>query len=99
MFRATFMLLAFVTLAGGFMAAVIDGTRSLGAGRLVFSSAGDVLLPRFPNIPILLYKAHPWLWDPVGEQLLRLPSCVFLGGLGVVLLLLMGRGPRKRSFA
>ena len=99
MFRATFMLLAFISLAGGFIAAVIDGVRSLGAGRLVFSSTGEVLLPRFPNIPILLYKAHPWFWDPVGDQLMRLPICVFLGGLGVVLFLLMSRRSRKSSFA
>jgi hypothetical protein len=98
MFRAIFTLLAFVSLAGGFIAAVMDGVRSLGAGRLVFSSTADVLLPRFPNIPILLYKAHPWLWDPVGNQLMRLPICVCLGGLGVVLFLLMRRRSRKTSF-
>ena len=99
MFRAIFMILAYVSLAGGFIAAVIDGTRSLGAGRMVLGSTGDVLLPRFPNLPILLYKAHPMLWDPVGDQIMRLPFCLSLGGLGVLFLLLMGRKSGKKRFA
>ena len=99
MFRAIFTILAYISLAGGFMAAVIDGTRSLGAGRMVLTSTGDVVLPRFSNLPIWLYKAHPFLWDPVGDQIMRLPLCLSLGGLGVLFLLLMGRKPRKNSFA
>ena len=99
MFRAIFTLLSYVTLAGGLVAAVIDGTHSLGAGRLMLSSVGEVALPRFPNLPIWLYKLHPWLWEPVGEQLMRFPLCLFLGGVGVLCFMLKGRHSSSGGFA
>ena len=68
-------------------------------GGMTFTSTGDVLQPRFPNLPNLLFKAHPVLWDPIGVQLMRLPLCLFLGGLGLLLLVILGRKPEKRGFA
>ena len=99
MLRGVFTIISYFCLAGGFVAAVIDGTRSLGMGGMAFTTAGDVLQPRFPNLPLLLFKAHPMLWDPIGVQVMRLPLCLFLGTLGLLLLMIIGRKPEKRGFA
>ncbi len=99
MLRGVFTIISYVCLAGGFVSAVIDGTRSLGMGVMIFTSTGAVLQPRFPNLPNLLFKAHPVLWDPIGVQLMGLPICFFLGGLGLLLLMIVGRKPERRGFA
>jgi len=99
MFRGIFMIVSYICLAGGFIAVVMDGTRSLGMGSLFLTSTGDLVQVRFPNLPATLFSLHPLLWDPVGQQIMRLPVCIVLGGLGLVLLMIAGRKPEGRGFA
>jgi hypothetical protein len=99
MFRAVFMIVSYLSLAGGFMAAVVDGSRSLGTGGLYLTYTGDVIQGRFPGLPSLLHKVHPFLWDPLTVQVMRLPLCIFLGGFGLLLVVILGRRSEKVGFA
>ena len=99
MFRAVFIIVSYLCLAGGFVVAVMDGTRSLGMGSLFLTSTGEFVQSRLPNLPVTLFRLHPLLWDPVGQQIMRLPMCLFLGGLGLLILIIASRKPERRGFA
>jgi hypothetical protein len=89
--------LAFAVLAAGFVAAVMDGARSLANGELAYAKLGAtahrLLNERFLLIqPALERHVHPLLWDPVVLNLLLLPTSLTLLVLGLVLYRL-GRRP------
>ena len=88
----------FLLIAAAFVAVVIDGIRSIAAGRLVLmplGQAGYSLFPKtFPLIePGVVRHVHPALWDPLLLNLFTLPTWLVTGVLGL-LLLWLGRRPQ-----
>ena len=99
MLRVLFLIAAYLCLTGGFVAAVIDGARSIGAGALSLTYAEDVLRPRFPGLQAMLDNISPWLWDPLMVQIMRVPLGLLLSLVGLVLLLLVRRRAGYDRFA
>lgn len=99
MIRFLFRFVGFWLLAGGFVALIVDGTRSIAASALVFTSMGDAW---FALSPDSLEQAEasgrtgmPEVWNNAILPLLSLPAFLILVVLGVGLLSL-GR-VRERS--
>ena len=84
MLRLLLRIAGLLTLAAGFVALVVDGTRSIAAGALLLTPFGEVLTTKLPVIQqAIVRNVHPLLWDPVATDLLRLPIWLVLalGGL------------------
>ncbi|MFG1401649.1 hypothetical protein [Xanthobacter sediminis] len=100
MLRFLLRFVGFWLVAGGFVALIVDGTRSIAASRLVFTSAGDawsVLAPQ--NLELAQTQAAvaaPWLWPQVMVPALSLPASVLLVLVGLVLLGLGRQRERSR---
>ena len=77
-------------LASGFVAFVLDGTRSIAARRLAIldiAELGMLLAPHsMEDLRLWVEKLHPWAWDPVLLGALRLPAFLGLTALGCLLL-------------
>ena len=87
MLRFVLRLAGLFTLAAGFAALVIDGTRSIAAGALLLTPFGELLKSRLPTLQqVIGHDLHPLLWDPVATGLLRLPVWVVLAAGGALLL-------------
>jgi hypothetical protein len=98
MIRFLLRLLGFLILAGGFVALVIDGTRSIAAGAAAFTPAATSWAAASAET---LESARAFVADlgsPIAADafsgLLSLPTFAVLGGIGV-LLMLLGRRPRR----
>lgn len=96
MLRFLIRLLGYLAIAGGFVALVIDGARSIANGALLFTPLGEILLTLLPSRYPLLQPAvernlHPLLWDPVLLSLMRAPSALVGLALGFLLLWLGAR--------
>lgn len=99
MFRFLFRFAGLWLLAGAFVALVIDGTRSITAGRMIVTPAADAWLAVHPASIEGLRAAGerslpPWLWDLASVYVLNAPLWAVLGVLGA-LFILIGR-PRAR---
>ena len=91
MFRFLVRMLGLLLLAAGFVGFVIDGTRSIANGRLIFAPLGEVLFAAFPKMfpliePAVTRHVHPALWDPVLLNFFLLPASVVAFVLGAILL-------------
>ena len=80
-------------LAGGFVALVVDGTRSLAGGSLYVTTLGSVLQALWPvAFPALrsavLSRLPTFVWDPLLVFLLMTPVGVALCGLGAAFIVL-----------
>ena len=80
-------------LAGGFVALVVDGTRSLAGGSLYVTTLGSVLQTLWPvAFPALrseiLSRLPTFVWDPLLAFLLLTPVGVALCGLGAAFIVL-----------
>ena len=80
-------------LAGAFVAAIIDGTKSIAAGgfeRTTFGQTWDNIHQESkPAVKAFLdRRAGPWLWKSGIQVVLDQPTWLVLGGLGTVLVLL-----------
>lgn len=89
MIKAIFRMLAFLLLAAGFVAAIMDGARSLANSTLDYARLGATALQVFGERYLLLQPAverhvHPALWDPVLLNLMLLPTSLVLLVLGLV---------------
>ena len=98
MIRFLLRFTGFWLLAAGFVALIVDGTRSIAAGEIMLTPLGSTAIWLFPaKFPILQPAVerhlHPWLWDPLLVSLLLTPTFLALGGLG---LLLFAAGLRRR---
>ena len=96
--------LGVILIAAGFVGIVIDGTRSIANGTVMFTPLGEVALRVFGERYLLLQPAierhvHPLLWDPILLALTRLPGSVVAFLLGVVLLWLGQKRPQPIGFA
>jgi len=93
-------LIGYLFVAGGFIAAVLDGARSIANSAPRFTALGDtvaaVLHERYALIqPAIERNIHPLLWDPVLLTLLRMPVALVALFLGFCLLWL-GQKPQPR---
>ncbi len=98
MTKFVFRITAFLLLAAGFVAAVMDGARTLANSTLSYASLGETAMRLLGDRFLLIQPAverllHPLLWDPVLLKLWLLPTSVMLLGLGFVFYRL-GRRPR-----
>ena len=94
MIRFLLRLIGFLSLAGGFVALVIDGARSIAAGALSWTSAEAAWAAWSPAT---LAKTHAALGsapglDPAFGFILSLPAFAPLVVLGILLMLLGRRG-------
>jgi hypothetical protein len=104
MFRFLFRFFGLWLLAGAFVALVIDGTRSITAGRIVVMSVADAWLAVHPAslewLKLAAERDLPvWLWDPVLLYVLSAPLWLGLGVLGLILALLGRRRPRPIGYS
>jgi hypothetical protein len=104
MFRFLARFLGFILIAAGFVGLVIDGTRSIANGTLMFTPLGAVGFRVFGERYLLLQPAierhvHPALWDPVVLTLTLLPASALGIALGVLLLWLGQKRPEPIGFA
>lgn len=89
--------IGFLAVATGFVALIIDGTRSLADSRLTYTPVRSIVEPfagaRLADFGAMIQRdIHPLLWDPVLVTLLNLP----LAAVGLVLgFLLMRLGQPK----
>ncbi len=93
-------LIGYLFVAAGFIAAVLDGARSIANSAPRFTAFGDtvasVLQERYAVIqPAIERNIHPLLWDPVLLTLLRMPVALVALFLGFCLLWL-GQRPQPR---
>jgi hypothetical protein len=96
--------LGLILIAAGFVGIVIDGTRSIANGAVMFTPLGEMAFRVFGERYLLLQPAierhvHPLLWDPVILNLTLLPGSVVAFLLGIVLLWLGQKPPEPIGFA
>jgi len=93
MIRFIFRFLGFLILAGGFIALIYDGTKSIAGKSFVFTPVGQIWNNVHANSLLLLQPAlerhvSPFLWDPVMLTILTAPAWLVLGILGGILMLI-----------
>jgi hypothetical protein len=90
MARLLTRLVGLLLLAGGFIALVADGTRSIAGGGLLVTSLGAGLAESFPaawrGLESAISARSAFLWDPVATTLAMAPVSLTLGGVGAALL-------------
>jgi hypothetical protein len=104
MFRFLFRFIGLWLLAGAFVALVIDGTRSITAGRVVIMPMVEAWLAIHPGSldwlkTVVERDVAPRLWDPVVLSVLYAPLWAVLGALGAVLVVLGRRRPRPIGYS
>lgn len=99
MFRFLGRLLGFPLMAGGFVALVYDGARSIANNGLRMTSLSEVLFALFKDkagaLQASVEGVAPWLWNLLVLPLTLAPAALIGLGLGAVLLWLgqPGREP------
>ncbi len=95
MLRIFIRFIGLLLLAGGFVALIVDGTRSLAGGDLFVTTLSRGARDLFPAGLSALQRSvehvSAFLWDPVIATLLHAPVSVAFGGLGALLILLSQR--------
>ncbi len=100
MFRLLLRLLGLCLLATAFVFLIGDVTRSVAGGRLYVTPLGERLMALAPGKLALTQafverQIHPFLWDPVLVDLMRLPVWLAVGAIGC-LAIWLGRKPAPR---
>ena len=90
MLRLFFRLSALAEIALAFALLVKDATRSIAGDELALTSLGLDVATYFPAKfaelqPMIERHMHPLLWDPVTLAVLRLPTWLMLGAMGMLL--------------
>ena len=98
MIRFLFRFIGLILLAAAFILVIYDGTKSIAANNLYFTSVRTLWeLINAGSLQKLKPLIEPYaggiLWDPVMLSILAAPSWSLLGGFGILLLLL---GRRKK---
>jgi hypothetical protein len=90
MLRLLTRFLGLLLLAGGFIALIVDGTRSIAGGALFVTTLRRGVAETFPTLYQSLRAGveaqSAFLWNPVLTTLMLLPVAVALGGLGALLI-------------
>jgi hypothetical protein len=100
MIRFLLRALGLLLIATGFVGLVVDGTRSIANGTVMFTPLGEVGFRVLGERYLLLQPAierhiHPLLWDPVVLNLTLAPASL-VGVLFGLLLLWLGQKPREQ---
>jgi hypothetical protein len=92
MLRLLTRFLGVLLLAGGFIALIVDGTRSIAGGGLMITTLdrglGETFPALFQSLRDGIAAKSAFLWDPVVATLMLLPVSVALGGGGALLIIL-----------
>ncbi len=92
MLRFLVRALGLIALAGAFVAAVMDGARSIANSTLSLSPLGAALAAlapaKFAALPAQVARLNPKLWDPVLIDALYVPTSAALALAGVALMAL-----------
>lgn len=93
MIRFLLRFLGMWLLAGGFVALVLDGTRSIASSALILTPLGTAWATISPaslaRLQALAEQMLPGgLWSTIGGPLLGAPLCAVLAALGLLLMLL-----------
>ncbi len=103
MIRFALRLLGLLLVAAGFVGLIVDGTRSIANGEIVFAPLGQVLFQIFPKSfpmlePAITRHVHPFLWDPILLNFLLLPASIVAFVLGLLLLWLGQKPPEPVGY-
>lgn len=75
-------------LAGGFIALIVDGTRSIAGGELTITTLRRGAVELFPTlyeaVQTSVMQKSTFLWDPILTSLMILPVSIAFGGLGAL---------------
>ncbi|MEX2129207.1 MAG: hypothetical protein WD871_13330 [Xanthobacteraceae bacterium] len=104
MFRFLFRFIGLWLLAGAFVALVIDGTRSITAGRIVVMPAVEAWAAIHPGslewLKVVVERdLSPRIWDPALLYILYAPLWAVLGILGAVLVFFGRRRARPIGYS
>ena len=104
MIRFLLRFLGLWVLAGAFIAAVYDGTKSIAGDTVFVTKLGDTWSAIHQSSLLLLQPAIErhgavWLWDPVALTVLTAPTWLVLGILGAILILLGRKKPPLIGYA
>jgi hypothetical protein len=100
MFRLLLRLLGLCLLATAFVTVLGDVMRSVAGAKLYVTPLGETLMALAPDKLALARafvegRVHPFIWDPVLVDLMRLPVWFALGAFGY-LAIRLGRHPAPR---
>ena len=93
MIRFVFRFVGLLILAGGFIALIYDGTKSIAGGTPTFTPLGQI----WNNVhstslqllqPAIERHVSPFLWDPIVLNILTAPAWIVFGVIGAVLMLI-----------
>lgn len=100
MIRFLFRFLGFWILAGGFVALVVDGTRSIAASALVVTPAHSAWTSLSPasldKVRAWMSALAPWVWTDIAAPILDLPLFALLALVGLLLLAIGNTRRRSR---
>jgi hypothetical protein len=104
MLRFLLRAIGMILIAAGFVGLVVDGTRSIANGALMFTPLGEAAHRVFGERYLLFQPAverhiSPWLWENVVLYVTLLPASVVAFFLGVLLLWLGQKRPEPIGFA
>jgi hypothetical protein len=103
MFRFLLRLVGLFLLAGAFAALVIDGTRSVAGGVLLWTPLGKTIAwlapAKMAALKPAVDKLNPFLWNPVMVHLLLLPTWLVIGFLGALALVLAQKRQPKIGYS
>lgn len=95
MLRLLTRFIGLLLLAGGFIALIVDGTRSIAGGQLLVTSLSRGVSGLFPalyqSIQTSVEEKSAFLWDPVLSTLFLTPVSVALGAVGAALIVFSHR--------
>jgi hypothetical protein len=100
MFRLLLRFFGLCLLATAFVTLLVDATRSVAGARLYVTPLGETLAALAPG-KLALARAfvdrqvHPFIWDPVLVDLMRLPVWLAVGAIGC-LAIWLGRKPAPK---
>jgi hypothetical protein len=104
MVRLTLRFFGVLILAAAFAALVIDATRSIVGKSLIVTSVGQIAAQLSPAKLAALQDAvkqhaHPFFYDPILVEFLKLPTWLVIGALGAIFLWLARNPEPKIGFS
>ena len=99
MLRFVLQVFGYLALSGCFVSAVIDGARSIAGGARSITTSGDLLRAWVSPIQQHVSTIHPFLWDPITFNILRLPLWFVLGLLGMALIWISAFRSRSAGYS
>jgi hypothetical protein len=103
MLRFLLRAIGLLLLAGGFIALIVDGTRSLAGSSLYVTSIDTALQTIAPAVyqsseKWILAHLPPFVWDPLLIHLLRVPLSGALLAFGGICVLLTHKAPEEFGY-